>query len=183
MSGMNSAAAGDGSGMPSGPSVSLSRETRPERRATCHAPSPPAAPAARLARQAFASAEMDRSRCGSANSRQRRRLAQSQSAARALAKRLRRGGALFVAQRVARRERGSAEIGLRGRIGGTGHATSHFAVTARFAVIARESGRSSIPEAPAIEPQGCGVLDTPLSRGHHRNTGLNTEITRHSTKK
>jgi len=31
-------------------------------------------------------------------------------------------------------------------------------------VIARESGRSSIPEAPAIEPEGRGVLDHPLSR-------------------
>jgi hypothetical protein len=32
-------------------------------------------------------------------------------------------------------------------------------------VIVRESGRSSIPTAPVIEPKSCGVLDTPLSRG------------------
>jgi hypothetical protein len=32
-------------------------------------------------------------------------------------------------------------------------------------VIARESGRSSIPPAPAIEPKRRGVLDVPLSRG------------------
>jgi hypothetical protein len=32
-------------------------------------------------------------------------------------------------------------------------------------VIARESGRSSIPPAVVIEPKGRGVLDTPLSRG------------------
>jgi hypothetical protein len=29
-------------------------------------------------------------------------------------------------------------------------------------VIARESGRSSIPETPMIEPRGRGVLDAPL---------------------
>jgi len=32
-------------------------------------------------------------------------------------------------------------------------------------VIARESGRSSIPEAAGIEPRGRGVLDTPHARG------------------
>jgi hypothetical protein len=31
-------------------------------------------------------------------------------------------------------------------------------------VIARESGRPSIPPASAIEPKGRGVLDHPLSR-------------------
>ena len=33
------------------------------------------------------------------------------------------------------------------------------------AVIVREGGRSSIPETPAVEPRGCGVLDTRL-RGY-----------------
>ena len=32
------------------------------------------------------------------------------------------------------------------------------------AVIARESGRSSIPRCQVIKPRSCGVLDTPLSR-------------------
>ena len=32
-------------------------------------------------------------------------------------------------------------------------------------VIAREGGRSSIPETAVIEPKGRGVLDTPLARG------------------
>ncbi|SFI54169.1 hypothetical protein SAMN04487925_103215 [Bradyrhizobium sp. cf659] len=34
-----------------------------------------------------------------------------------------------------------------------------------LAVIAREGGRSSIPEAVVMEPRGCGVLDSPPSRG------------------
>ncbi len=34
-----------------------------------------------------------------------------------------------------------------------------------LAVIARESGRSSIPEAAVIEPRSRGVLDSPLPRG------------------
>jgi hypothetical protein len=33
------------------------------------------------------------------------------------------------------------------------------------AVIAREGGRSSIPETPRQESKGRGVLDAPLSRG------------------
>src|SRR4029079_4696381 len=33
------------------------------------------------------------------------------------------------------------------------------------AVIAREGGQSSIPETPAMESKGRGVLDTPHSRG------------------
>jgi hypothetical protein len=41
-------------------------------------------------------------------------------------------------------------------------------------VIAREGGRSSIPETPMIEPKGRGVLDTPHSRGM---TTLDYEIT------
>jgi hypothetical protein len=38
----------------------------------------------------------------------------------------------------------------------------------RDGVIARESGRSSIPEAAVIESRGCGVLDAPVKPGHDR---------------
>jgi hypothetical protein len=33
-------------------------------------------------------------------------------------------------------------------------------------VIVRESGRSSIPPAPVIEPKSCGVMDTPAFAGY-----------------
>ena len=35
----------------------------------------------------------------------------------------------------------------------------------KFAVIARESGRSSIPEAAVLESRSRGLLDSPPSRG------------------
>ncbi len=39
--------------------------------------------------------------------------------------------------------------------------------TASFStVIAREGGRSSIPEAVVIEPRSLGVLDAPVKPGH-----------------
>ena len=55
------------------------------------------------------------------------------------------------------------------------------------AVIAREGGRSSIPEASAIEPRSHGVLDTPPSRSmttvggaiHHRRPGLRAGTQNH----
>jgi len=34
-----------------------------------------------------------------------------------------------------------------------------------YVVVAREGGRSSIPETLVIEPRGRGVLDTPPARG------------------
>ena len=39
------------------------------------------------------------------------------------------------------------------------------AMTESSFVIAREGGRSSIPETPAIDPRGRGVLDPPHARG------------------
>ncbi|WP_448044183.1 hypothetical protein [Bradyrhizobium liaoningense] len=35
-----------------------------------------------------------------------------------------------------------------------------------FAVIARESGQSSIPETPVLESRSRGVLDAPVKPGH-----------------
>ena len=35
----------------------------------------------------------------------------------------------------------------------------------RLAVIARESGRSSIPETPVLEPRSLGLLDRPVAPG------------------
>ncbi|MGX0961797.1 hypothetical protein AB7M63_002246 [Bradyrhizobium japonicum] len=35
-----------------------------------------------------------------------------------------------------------------------------------LAVIVREGGRSSIPEAAVIEPRRLGVLDAPVKPGH-----------------
>jgi hypothetical protein len=50
------------------------------------------------------------------------------------------------------------------------------------AVIVRECGRSSIPETPAIEPRGRGVLDTPHARGMTINVGLAAMAAQHKAR-
>ncbi len=85
--------------------------TRPERSATGRAPSPPAAPAARLAPRACASGAPDRSRCGSANSRRRPCRARSRIGSPRSAMACAAAPRCARAQRIARRQRGGAEVG------------------------------------------------------------------------
>ena len=80
--GISSAAAGDGSGMPSEPSTRRSFGDQARKVSDLPRALPPAAPAARQGRE-LASAAPDRSRCGSANSRRPRCLRRSRSASRA----------------------------------------------------------------------------------------------------
>ena len=104
MSGTSSAAAGDGSRMPSGPQHQpvVRRPGAKHQRLAARQRSP-AAPAARPARQALASAARDRSRCGSANSPTTMHAGRDRERQAARGRWLRRSSALLVAQRIALR--------------------------------------------------------------------------------
>ena len=67
---------------------------------------------------------------------------------------------------------------LIGRVERSSKARANYAARMRrrvcdhtLAVLAREGGRSSIPEAVVMEPRSCGVLDSPPSRGMTVSSG------------